>query len=98
MISIFADIYMIYDKSKGTFIDYSEHFPEPYSGVIMWKDELVQCNPNLEVIVLLSSYWKNYCDNTTVPATQHMHKIKQMELLGYKPVDVSIFKDQFMLF
>lgn len=80
---------MIFDKEKGIFIDYSEHFPAPYSGIIMWKNDLTRNQPNLEVIVLVSSYWKNYCGETLVPTNFHQHKLNQLKLLGYKYVDVS---------
>lgn len=80
---------MIFDKKEKKFIDYSEQFPKPYSGLIMCKDDLTQHNENLEVLVLVSSYWKNYRGASTTPSTLHQHKLKQLELLGYKYVDVS---------
>lgn len=84
------DIYLIYDKDKREFIDYSHEFPEPYLGTVMWKHDLLKGKSNLEAVALVGSYYKNHCCDSNIRNALHQIKFDQLEILGYKAIDVSL--------
>lgn len=88
---------MVFDKEKGEFIDYKNDFPEPDTGAIIWKDEITKSNPNLEVIAIVSSFFKNHNFGTNIPNGYLQQKLNQLALLGYRCIDVSFVSCVFLL-
>lgn len=85
-----TDVYVVFDKESKNVIQYSKEFPELHVGRFILKDDFTENNSNLEVIALIGSYWSDYCRLKGTPNHFLKLKLKQLELLGYRPCFVSI--------
>lgn len=88
---------MVFDKDKRDFIDYRNEFPKLYNGLIMWKNQLTKSSSNLEVIAVVSSYFKNYDYESNKPNALHQYKLNQLTLLDYKWIAVSLNSSIFLI-
>lgn len=84
------DIYVMFEKDTGKPIEFLYDFAKPTTGRLLSKDVLTKGQPNLEVAALVVSYWADYSRAHNSPNAFFQLKLKQLELMGFRLVLVSI--------